>query len=88
MSEDGGITRLSIGFNKIAAVIKVAPLYSIQIAITVYNSISMYYILQIYIIHCYCIKPKLGRMRPFLLKRGGETNIFFMSPDSRLEHQH
>ena len=27
MSEDGGITRLSIGFNKIAAVIKVALLY-------------------------------------------------------------
>ena len=27
MSEDRGITRLSIGFNKTAAVIKVAPLY-------------------------------------------------------------
>ena len=40
----------------------------------------------IYIIYCYCIKPKLGRMRPFLLKRGGEPDIFFMSPDSRLEH--
>ena len=25
MSDDGGITRLSIGFNKIVAVIKVAP---------------------------------------------------------------
>ena len=25
MSDDGGITRLSIGFNKIAAVVKVAP---------------------------------------------------------------
>ena len=30
MSEDGGITRLSIGFNKIATVIKVAPFYGTQ----------------------------------------------------------
>ena len=29
MSDDGGITRFSIGFNKIAAAIKVAPLYGI-----------------------------------------------------------
>ena len=42
----------------------------------------------IYIIYCCYIKLKSGRMRPFLLKRGGETDIFFMSPDSRLEHQH
>ena len=29
MSEDVGITRLSIGFNKIAAVIKIAPLIKV-----------------------------------------------------------
>ena len=34
-----------------------------------------------------CIEPKLGRIRPFSQKRG-ETDIFFMSPDSHLENQH
>ena len=34
-----------------------------------------------------CVKPKLERMRPLLQMRV-ETYIFFMSPDSRLEHQH
>ena len=29
MSEDEGITRLSIGFNEIAAIIKVAPLIKV-----------------------------------------------------------
>ena len=41
-------------------------------------------------INCYCIKPKLIRMRLFLLKSKSRWNwdIFCMSPESRLEHQH